>query len=389
MVRNLAQTTAAADCSSGAKIDGCSIGTGDAQGRLRLPIAADWPSLRAMRTPSGDPALPEKVKVEVLQPGDALQVVLLSSGQKIDKFQLRSRFFGVEYKPGDPLVAPARGYGTSRNTPEFRRLMQLSQTILEPGDPVNYAPHYFLDPLPPRAPANVLVIATSGDPGVPVNTGIALARAAGLLEMSAPDKDYGMPIDQVLVRSGAVEGVPATRRFDDPAGGVFAALSGHLRCDPGSTCSGEVLIDPTGYSCDESGANCSDGLGAPRLSPPLRQQLVVRPAIATPVACQVSARSQIVSGCRSTNASACAFTTPTTASGPAQSAQGISALLIPYLNRDGQHGFFNPQPAKPFDMDQFMANVVGRYFECRGRELHFEKCQKDLASCPWIPAPPP
>jgi len=32
--------------------------------------------------------------------------------------------------------------------------------------------------------------------------------------------------------------------------------------------------------------------------------------------------------------------------------------LIPYLNREGQHGFLNPQPQKPFDMDQFMANLV-------------------------------
>jgi hypothetical protein len=64
--------------------------------------------------------------------------------------------------------------------------------------------------------------------------------------------------------------------------------------------------------------------------------------------------------------------------------------MIPYLNRTGQHGFRNPQPPadKPFDLDQFMANAVGRFFECRGRELHFEQCQQDLASCPWIPPPP-
>jgi len=151
-----------------------------------------------------------------------------------------------------------------------------------------------------------------------------------------------------------------------------------------------VLIDPTGYSCDPDGANCTDTLGAPRLSPPLRQQLVriSRPENAS-ITCPVSARSQISAGCWSTNASACAFIAPATSTGPATPAAGVSALLIPYLNREGQHGFRNPQPQKGFDMDQFMANVVGRFFECRGTELHFEKCQQDLASCPWIPAPPP
>ncbi|TMA28760.1 MAG: hypothetical protein E6J78_04955 [Deltaproteobacteria bacterium] len=393
MVRNLSQTTATADCSGGAKIDGCSFGMADAQGRLRLPIAADWPSLRAARTPSTDPSLPETVKVEVLQPGDRLQILLLTSGQTLDTFQAHSRFYGVDYNPGDALVSPSRGYGTSRNTPEFRRLMQLSQTILEPGDPVTYAPHYFFDPLPqstvldpPAGPSNVLITVTSGDPGVPVNTGIALARAARLVEMSQTDPSYGIPIDQVLVRAGVVEGVPGTHRFDDPAGGVYAALPGHVRCDPPATCMGDVLIDPTGYSCDSSGGNCSDGLDAPRLTPPLRQQLV-RTSVKRP--CPLSVRSPIISGCWSTNTSACASSAPASGGAAAQSMPGMSALMIPYLNRTGQHGFFNPQPSKPFDMDQFMANVVGRYFECRGTELHFESCQTDLAKCSWIPQPPP
>ena len=172
-----------------------------------------------------------------------------------------------------------------------------------------------------------------------------------------------------------MEGVPATARFADPNGGVFAALPGHVRCDPGSDCSGSVLIDPTGYSCDGHGSGCIDQLGAPRLDPALRQQLTVVSAPAA-ASCPVSTRAT-GSGCWSTGKSACVAGAP-----------GVSALLIPYLNRTGQHGFRNPQPGKAFDMDQFMANVVGRFFECRGRELHFEQCQQDLASCPWIPPLP-
>ena len=381
MVKNLSQTSA--DCSNGEKIDGCSVGTADAQGRLRLPIAADWPSLIAQRTSSAA-GLVEQVKVQVLSPGDALQVTVLGAQPRIiDTYEIEARFFGVDYPVGAPLTSPARGYGLSRNTPEFRRLMGLSQLILEPGDPVNYAPHYFLDPLPSRknpdrttgviaGPANVLVIGTSGDPGVPINTAISLARAAGLVELQKADPVYGIPIDQVLIRAGVVEAVPATARFADADGGVFAALPGHVRCDPGSNCSGSVLIDPTGYACDAG--VCLDGLQAPRLDPPLRQQLITV-SNSQPAACTLSPHA-VGAGCWSTGASSCA-------QGP-----GLSALLIPYLNRTGQHGFFNPQPDKPFDLDQFMANVVGRYFECRGRELHFELCQQDLASCPWIPPPP-
>jgi len=362
---NLAQTSADTDCSSGPKIDGCSSAVADGQGRVRVPISADWPSLRATRTPRKD--LVDRVQVTVLRPGDPLRIKIVRAGgssEVIDTFQVGARFFGVDYPVGAPLVSPARGYGVTRNTPEFRRQMGLSQLILDPGDPINYAPHYFNDLLGARAtPANVLVIGTSGDPGVPVMTSVSLARAAGLVEMQTPDPAYGVPIDQVLIRSGAVEGVPGTRRFEDPDGGVYAALPGHVRCS-GCT-AGDVLIDPTSYACDAG--VCSDrfdGGDPPRLDPPLQQQLV-----------RVSAPQPAAT--YSTGASTCG-------AGP-----GVSALLIPYLNRTGQHGFRNPQPQKPFDMDQYLANLAGRYFECRGRELHFEPCQADLSSCPWIPPPPP
>ncbi len=53
MVQNLGQTTV--DCSkSSQKIDGCSLGAADAQGQLRLPVAADWPTLEATRTPRAE-----------------------------------------------------------------------------------------------------------------------------------------------------------------------------------------------------------------------------------------------------------------------------------------------------------------------------------------------
>jgi hypothetical protein len=256
-------------------------------------------------------------------------------------------------------------------------MLDLAQLVLDPADPVNYARHWSRDLLAARTvdeggrvagPANSLIIATSGDPAVPVSTTFSLARAADLVELSKPDPAYGVSIDQVLIRSGATEGIAATRRFDDPQGGVFAALPGHVRCEAGSNCTGDALIDLTGYSC--SSGTCTDGLQAPRLDPPLQRQLVRNSSPATP--CPVN-KHAAGAGCYSTGASACDPAAP-----------GVSALMIPDLDRAGQHGFAGPQPAKPFDAEQFIANAVGRYFECRGRELRFDECQQDLARCPWI-----
>jgi hypothetical protein len=245
------------------------------------------------------------------------------------------------------LTSPAPGWGYERNTPEFRRFVQLSQTILEPGDPIAYSPHWYSNLLPVRngVPAPALVVGTVGDTSVPVSTAIAMARAAGLVDKVDPA--YGATTDQVLITAGVVEGMANLQRLSDPTSGPLAALGTHLSCAAPADCSGDVLVDPTNYS---QGA---DGLNAPRLNPPLRDQLTLGVSLA-------------------------------------DGSTAMSALLLPYMSRAGQHGFRNPQPDKPFDMDQFLANLIGRWFETRGRELHFDVCQAhEPPDCPWIPAPPP
>jgi hypothetical protein len=334
----------------------CATVTADANGRMRVGVIADPPILSVSRTKVAN--APDRVTVTVLQPGDHLRVgVLRSTGsqtQNIANFGFDVSFFGVTYRAGDPLTAPARGWGYERNTPDFRRLVALSQAILEPGDPVSYAPYWFKDLLTSvrSAPLPALVVGTVGDPSVPVSTAIAMARAAGLVEMTQPDPAYGIPMDQVLVQAGVVEGIANLRRLADPSSGPLAKLGAHLSCAPPADCTGDVLVDPTSYGFDPvNGVN--DGLNAPRLVPPLRSQLTRQMRLA-------------------------------------DGSQTTSALLLPYLSRAGQHGFRNPQPDKPFDMDQFLANLIGRWFVTRGRELHFDACQaKEPPDCPWIPAPPP
>ena len=320
----------------------CRSATADALGRIRISLDADQPQLDVVETPQG-PGLPNKVQVTVVKPGDPLRITV-NGAQVIDRWGYDTAFVGVKYPRGSPLTAVARGYGETRNTPDFRRLWGLSQMILEPGDPVSYAPHYFKDLLDARqgVPANVLVVATVGDKIVPVETGIATARAAGLVELSQPDADFGMPIDQVLIRSGAVEGLDRLNRYGSPDFGPRAVMGAHILCPgSGAGCAG-VDLDPSGYSCDEHASDCQDGTGGPRLSPPLRMQVARR------------------------------------------TGAGISALSMPYLDPHGRHAIHPPQPDAPFDTDQFMLNLLGRYFETGGKELHFERCQSQMAACPWI-----
>ncbi|MFL5310873.1 MAG: hypothetical protein ACJ79H_10515 [Myxococcales bacterium] len=339
----------------------CATATADANGKMRVAVTADGPLLSVQRVPQTSGA--DQVTATVLQPGDRLRVSVVRSGgtepQNIDTFGFPVAFFGVSYQPGDALTAPASGWGYERNTPDLRRLVALSQAILEPGDPVSYAPHWSANLLPVRngVPAPALVVGTVGDTAVPVSAAIAMARAAGLVEMTQPDPAYGIPMDQVLIRAGVVEGIANLKRLADPTSGPLAALGPqHLSCAPPADCTSSVLpdvplVDPTSYGFDPANG-VDDGLSAPRLNPPLRSQL------ARPVRL-------------------------------ADGSQATSALLLPYLARAGRHGFKNPQPGK-FDMDQFLANLIGRWFETRGRELHFEPCQaKEPPDCAWIPAPPP
>jgi hypothetical protein len=339
---------------------GCRSAVADSSGNLRLPLGADGPQLFVQQSFADAGTLPA-VSVQVVQPGDPIHVVVtrVSGGAPlaIDSFGYDATFYGVRYPAGSPLRAVSGGFGADRNTPAFRRLWTLSQAALDAADPINYAPHWFGDPLPGRlgVPTNVLVIATSGDPAVPASTGIALGRAAGLIETSQVDPAYGMTDDQVLIAGGVVEGVARLRRYASAAAGTpRALLAANVDCNGTGSCDGDVVLDPSGLACDFSAdggiatvdggtaggvGNCTDGLAAPRLYPPLRDRLT-----------------------RVTRT-------------PDGNPRGTSALLIPFLNRAGQDAFGAPQPAKAFNMDEFLANVVGYYFQTRGTVLDYRRCQ--------------
>lgn len=101
--------------------------------------------------------------------------------------QFRDHFFPV----GSPLVAPQEGLGLYRQSPEARRLLDLAQAALDPGDPVNYAARYALEPAPgldgkPLPARPFAEFNTAGDFFVPSATGYAFARAAGAVPFLPP-----------------------------------------------------------------------------------------------------------------------------------------------------------------------------------------------------------
>ncbi len=86
-------------------------------------------------------------------------------------------------RPVYSLTAEAtyKGFGIDRNTKRYREFFGISQITLDPADPVNYAPHWFLDPLPGVPPKRILQVSVPGDYTLPINNQVALARAGGLL----------------------------------------------------------------------------------------------------------------------------------------------------------------------------------------------------------------
>ena len=113
---------------------------------------------------------------------------------------------------------PFRGFGLDRNTPRFRRFLGLAQITMEPGDPINYAPHWFMDPLPGNPPKNVLQLSDPGDLTVPINNHIALARAGGLLGDLRTGMREAMERNEALIQRQVMLG------YDQPSAPEYFPL---------------------------------------------------------------------------------------------------------------------------------------------------------------------
>lgn len=198
-------------------------------GRFRVGIAADaldGPE-KAVFTGMAELSGIETAQVEGNAGlGDRLRVSFYDAGgalvQTVDTFEAAVLHEGVSYPAGSPLVALNEGLGHIRATPEMHRVARAFAGILEPGDPVAYAPYYLTGhPELGGEPLNVLVIPSIGDTIVPVATGVALARSAGLLVRDEADPRWGLSEDQYLVDRGVVQGLEQYGPYTDSSGAAM------------------------------------------------------------------------------------------------------------------------------------------------------------------------
>ena len=147
--------------------------------------------------------------------GDLLRVRLQTEAGEdvvvLDTFQNEVLHEGVTMVAGSPLVAGSPGSGYIRSTPDVRRVASLFSAILEPGDPIAYSPMHFLRPFEALGgqAANVLHMPHTGDNIVSINTGIAQARAMGLIGNDEVDPRYGQSVDHWLIEKRVVHGIEA------------------------------------------------------------------------------------------------------------------------------------------------------------------------------------
>jgi hypothetical protein len=269
--------------------------------------------------------------------GDPLVIEIYSSTgelkQTIDTFPRTTIFQNILYPAGAPLAAMTQGWGLKRQTPKFRRFLSIGAMLLEPADPAIWAAHYLRRPLTfdyepvfKSGATNALVVGTVGDQTVPISTGLAIARSAGIIGLMEPDPRYGVPQNQRLIDTFVYEGIYWLNRFAFYPGTLF---------DPDN-------LDEGRFRNDRDPNNPRPNLDE---NPPMR------------------------------------ITRKTGYWG------GISALRLPYLKVQGDHTFNAPNPDLPFDIHTYMLNQVGYYLATGGQEVRDDLCLEadlDMSMCTFF-----
>lgn len=321
----------------------CAVGTEgsyacDLANTFRVGVAADkGDSLQIDVFVGGDVATIE---------GDERHCIIDEDAERrttIDSFEAPGFVYRTKgFDTGASLVALEDGYGFQRGTPMMRRFLGIASMVVEPADPAIYAAHYSRVPLTFREgdrtfqdePTNVLDVVTIGDPNVPVNTGVAIAKSGGFVELYEPDGRWGKTINRLIIDEGVQAGIPWMNTRGDAWGPVLVDI------DNLSDSLNETPMDANGSI---------DSLVAPRTIPPLRLQVP----------------------------------TPGTD-------DGMSGIVFPIISEfNGVHGF--PPPGLsglPFDVGQYMEHMLGWYFKTGGREIRHDPCLEGIAKCSDIPVPP-
>jgi len=335
-------------------------------------------------------------------------------------------FQGRFYGQGTTLTAPGEGFGHIRQTPELRRFLALAQAALEPGDPIAFAPYYALKPMTDPfgktiEPHAVLTLNTIGDQNVPLNTGIAFARATGALPFLRPNQaglypeylDYVTPPDlyealggttpnQELIDRHVIEGItklarhpasaadcPTSANMAGPAATFLDANHNALTCYPtGCTeeteSASETRLCYGGQHCDyESGTCVPDPLGQARCDEALwdaddldeGKHQYFEQTSATPhrlARLTASARNLGLDEVWAPRLTGVPFGKDADGWVPQSAPDGrLTALLNAHTVPEGEHCFVNGNPCHAFDHGTYLTRLVGRFFASDGTDLYY------------------
>jgi hypothetical protein len=343
------------------------------RGWFRIAVPADALNATERRAALGlSDGATSAVATDTTAVGDALRLTIFvgdssSPRHVVSTFPQEVEFQGTRYPAGQPLVALQEGLGHRRNSPDFRRFVAIAQHAISPADPGVWAEHVWESPLdvsydPHRQGGNTrtLFMPTTGDSQVPPNTGVAMARNAGVLgswrrdpdlpaeqgwrALFTPDPALGMAPDDWLVSVYALEGDDRLQRFPD------------------NEVTAEVVYDVANVSDGDAAWSCgpsdwSAQIGENNCPPELEGQEVFFGVPHLPDG-----------GYR-----------PDVERDPGRH----DAFRLPSLRPGGQHGIYNAQSFRVFDNDAFMVNFTSRFLVSGGREVgHAAGCDCSAAELP-------
>jgi hypothetical protein len=160
---------------------------------------------------------------------------------------------GAFHPKDSTLICLQKGHGYLRQSPDLRRIFNIASFILEAADPAVYARYFVNDKLNFDYEKNLeqdlgevypdtkyLIVPTAGDLNVPINAGVEIARAAGILDFLNPEQKWNnKTANEMLIDYHILEGVDRLDWFGD--GGLLPDSNNLSDGKDGYTC---VRIDP-------------------------------------------------------------------------------------------------------------------------------------------------
>ena len=300
------------------------------EGWARLAIQSDLEDLTVLRFYRGDQRClcAEERCAEKTEPYAVL-----------DRFEEDLDFQGLHFAAGSHLRAIAEGLGLERATPRLRRFFNLSQLVLDAGDPATFGRHWLQEPLVypavgDQTGTHTLLITTMGDMNVPATSGVSLGRAAGLIDYQQPLARYadspifaGMNANEVLIQSQSVEAIDLISDFQDSSGTRV-----HLDLE---NFSGSPQRSDNPQSGDVWALQ-----GVPRLDPPLRLGLEKPDPLG-----------------------------------------GVSAALFPFVKPEGYHGFSFPGQEQDIRYQRCLDRRADQLEGCEAAGWSEEVCGEIKALC--------